>query len=225
MTTPHNDALKGIGMTSQRTRDRLISRLQEEGISHQKVLTLIREIPRHIFVDEALASRAYEDNALPIGHSQTISQPYIVALMTQTLLGERQELNKVLEIGTGSGYQTAILAKIAKEVFSIERIAPLLDKARQRFYLLNMRNIRVKYDSDVLAWQEFAPFDGIMVTAAAPETPHELLTLLAEGGRLVVPVGPQGQTQYLYLFERTPEGCSRTSLGAVQFVPLLQETE
>ena len=179
--------LRGIGMTSQRTRDRLVQRLREHGITDERVLTVIGEVPRHIFIDEALATRAYEDTALPIGHGQTISQPFIVALMTKTLLNKPRE--RVLEIGTGSGYQTAVLAALVKRVFTVERIAPLIERARERFRAMKLRNVRVKYDDGNLGWPDQGPFDGIIVTAAARTVPAALLEQLAVGGRLVIPVG------------------------------------
>ncbi|WP_455217052.1 protein-L-isoaspartate(D-aspartate) O-methyltransferase, partial [Kaarinaea lacus] len=182
---------QGIGMTSQRTRDRLVTRLQEEGITNRQVLELIRNTPRHIFVDEALASRSYEDTALPIGYGQTISQPYVVARMTSVLL-ESGPLNKVLEIGTGSGYQAAVLAPLAGEVYSVERIRPLLDQARKRLSELQLRNVRLKYSDGSWGWPEFAPYDAIIATAAPEQVPESLLEQLSIGGRLVMPVGPRG---------------------------------
>ena len=179
--------LRGIGMTSQRTRDRLVQRLREHGIADERVLAVIGEAPRHIFIDEALAHRAYEDTALPIGHGQTISQPFIVALMTQTLLNRPRE--RVLEIGTGSGYQTTVLAALVKRVFTVERIQPLIERARERFRALKLRNIRVKYDDGNMGWADQGPFDGIIVTAAARNVPDALLEQLDVGGRMVIPVG------------------------------------
>lgn len=209
----------GIGMTSQRTRDRLINRLREEGIQNHRVLDVMREIPRHLFVDEALASRAYEDTALPIGSGQTISQPYVVARMTDALL-HGGPLKKVLEIGTGSGYQAAILAKLVDEVFSIERINALLKLARRRFQELGIRNIRLKHSDGRLGWPEHAPYDGILATAAPVQVPDSLLQQLAIGGRLVIPVGDKG-VQELQLITRTTEGYEQEVLDMVSFVPML----
>ncbi len=209
----------GIGMTSQRTRDRLINRLREEGIQNHRVLDVMREIPRHLFVDEALASRAYEDTALPIGSGQTISQPYVVARMTEALL-HGGPLKKVLEIGTGSGYQAAILAKLVDEVFSIERINALLKLARRRFQELGIRNIRLKHSDGRLGWPEHAPYDGILATAAPVQVPDSLLQQLAIGGRMVIPVGDKG-VQELQLITRTTEGYEQEVLDMVSFVPML----
>lgn len=205
-------------MTSQRTRDRLIQRLVEEGIKDQRVLDVIRNTPRHIFVDEALASRSYEDTALPIGHGQTISQPYIVARMTEALLAV--EPHKVLEVGTGSGYQTAVLAQLVNEVYSVERIRPLLDQARRRFIEMRLSNIRLNLSDGGWGWEEFAPFDGILVTAAPVEIPQSLLDQLAIGGRMVIPVGPRG-TQQLMQISRSETGFDYETLDMVSFVPLL----
>jgi len=210
---------QGIGMTSQRTRDRLISRLESEGVKSVEVLDAMRATPRHIFVDEALASRAYEDTALPIGYSQTISQPYIVARMTETLL-QSGPLNKVLEIGTGSGYQTAILSLLVKEVYSVERIEPLLKQARARFQELKLRNIRLQFDDGALGWPEYGPYDGIIATAAPVEVPMPLLEQLTLGGRLIIPIGKQG-TQKLMLYTRTHEGVEEEFIEQVSFVPML----
>jgi protein-L-isoaspartate(D-aspartate) O-methyltransferase len=215
--------LQGIGMTSQRTRDRLVQRLQEEGISNMQVLTVIRNTPRHIFVDEALASRSYEDTALPIGYGQTISQPYVVARMTAALL-ESGPLARVLEVGTGSGYQAAVMAPLAGEVYSVERIRPLLEQARQRLSELGLRNVRLKHSDGSWGWPEFAPFDAIIATAAPEQVPESLLAQLAIGGRLVMPVGPQG-TQELVLLTRTAEGIERQVLDQVSFVPMLGGTQ
>jgi len=211
--------LQGIGMTSQRTRDRLVRRLQEEGISNQRVLEVIRSTPRHIFVDEALASRSYEDTALPIGHGQTISQPYVVARMTAALL-ESGSLNQVLEVGTGSGYQAAIMAPLAGEVYSVERIRPLLELAQERLRELQLHNVHLKHSDGSWGWSEFAPYDAIIATAAPEQVPETLLQQLAMGGRLVMPVGPRG-VQDLVLLKRTPEGIERQVLDKVSFVPML----
>jgi protein-L-isoaspartate(D-aspartate) O-methyltransferase len=213
-----NPLKHGIGMTSQRTRERLIARLREEGIRDEVVLAAMMEIPRHIFVDEAISSRAYEDMALPIGYGQTISQPYIVARMTE-VLRNGGALGKVLEIGTGCGYQTAVLSKVAQEVYSVERINPLLMKARGHLRELRARNVKLKYADGAMGIPEIAPFDGIIVTAAATHIPQELLAQLAVGGRMVIPVGAQEQT--LVLIERGEEEFRHTRLEAVKFVPLL----
>ena len=212
--------IEGIGMTSRRTRERLVQRLADQGIQSFKVLDSIRTTPRHLFLDEALAHRAYEDTALPIGHNQTLSQPYIVARMTEALL-QSGTLNKVLEIGTGSGYQTAILATLAEQVFSVERIRPLQEKARQRLRRLSMHNVRLRLDDGGLGWPQEGPFDGIIVTAAPHKIPEELLEQLSpNGGRLVIPVGPGGH-QTLVLMIRQGDDYSQQTLEAVRFVPLL----
>ena len=210
-------------MTSQRTRDRLIQRLKEEGIADATVLEVIRNTPRHIFVDEALASRAYDDTSLPIGHGQTISQPYVVARMTEALLRDGP-LNKVLEIGTGSGYQAAVLAQMVKEVYTVERIAVLITAARQRFQALHLRNIRVKHSDGMIGWPDQAPFDGILATAAPEGVPTPLLQQLALGGRLVIPVG-DASAQALVLITRTPEGYRDEVLDQVTFVPMRAGTQ
>lgn len=214
---------RGIGMTSQRTRDRLIQRLKEEGIVNPTVLGVIRNTPRHIFVDEALASRAYDDTSLPIGHGQTISQPYVVARMTEALLRDGS-LNKVLEIGTGSGYQAAVLAQVANEVYTVERIAMLVMTARQRFQKLQLRNIRVKHADGMTGWQEQAPFDGILATAAPEGIPPALLEQLAVGGRLVIPVG-DATAQALVMITRKSDGFQDEVLDRVTFVPMLAGTQ
>ncbi len=215
-----NEHWDGIGFTSQRTRERLIQRLRAMGIRDERVLTAMLNIPRHVFVDEALASRAYEDTALPIGHSQTISQPYIVARMTEALLAGR-ELRRVLEIGSGSGYQTTILAALVDEVYSVERIEPLLRLARRRLQDLGYRNFRFRLDDGGAGWPEYAPFDGILVTAAAAELPPALCSQLAPDARLVIPVG-NGAQQQLELITRTAEGYRREQLEMVNFVPLVR---
>ncbi|MEO5702984.1 MAG: protein-L-isoaspartate(D-aspartate) O-methyltransferase [Gammaproteobacteria bacterium] len=209
---------RGIGMTSQRTRERLIKRLQEQGIRHNALLEVMRDTPRHIFVDEALASRAYEDTALPIGFGQTISQPYVVARMTEALLNSGP-LNKVLEIGTGSGYQAAILAQFAGQVFTVERINALLQYARVRFTELKLRNIQAKHSNGSWGWPDHAPYDAIIVTAAPTELPQALLDQLGDQGRLVIPVGERG-LQELVLITRTAQGYEQENLGKVSFVPL-----
>lgn len=216
MSMMHN----GIGMTSQRTRDRLAKRLQEEGICDRRVLDVIRNTPRHLFVEEAFASRAYEDTALPIGYGQTISQPYVVARMTEALLAGGQPLNKVLEIGTGCGYQSAVLAQLVGQVFSVERIAPLVEMARRHMRELRIRNVRIKHSDGTVGLVEHAPYDGILAAAAAESVPAALLEQLAVGGRLVIPVGPQGR-QELRLYIRTPDGFELHTLEHVSFVPML----
>lgn len=212
----------GIGMTSQRTRERLVQRLRDEGIRDHRVLGSIRDTPRHLFVDEALASRAYEDTALPIGKAQTISQPYVVARMTEILLGAGP-LENVLEIGTGSGYQTAVLSPLVRRVYTTERIQILLDQARRRFQRLQLRNIVTKHADGGLGLPEYAPFDGIIVTAAPEGIPRVLVEQLRIGGRLVLPVGQEDQ-QVLVLVIRTADGYEREMLERVSFVPLLGGT-
>jgi len=209
----------GIGMTSARTRERLVQRLREQGIANLSVLDRIRNVPRHIFVDEALSSRAYEDTALPIGFGQTISQPYIVARMTEALL-EGGPLDKVLEIGTGCGYQTAVLAPLVGRVFTIERIEGLQQRARQRLRELGIRNVRFRHGDGAQGWKTQAPFDGVIVAAAPLAIPETLVEQLAIGGRLVMPVGPEGAQQLVRLTRRE-QGIERRTLGAVAFVPLL----
>ncbi|MCH9799616.1 MAG: protein-L-isoaspartate(D-aspartate) O-methyltransferase [Betaproteobacteria bacterium] len=208
----------GIGMTSARTRDRMLARLREQGIKDEATLSAIGEIPRHIFVDEALSIRAYEDVSLPIGHGQTISQPYIVARMTEILRNDKP-LNKVLEIGTGCGYQTAVLSRVAREVLSVERIRPLLLKARDHLRALKCSNVKLDHADGSKGLEDYAPFDGIIVTAAASHIPQDLLSQLAEGGRMVIPIGTESQT--LYLIERLNDEFKKTELEAVKFVPLL----
>ena len=209
----------GIGMTSQRTRERLIERLYEEGLSNPSVLEVIRRTPRHLFVDEALAHRAYEDTALPIGHNQTISQPYMVGRMTELLLAAGP-LDKVLEIGTGSGYQTSVLAQLVERVFSVERIQALQERAKERLQELNLRNVVFRWGDGWEGWNALGPYNGIIVTAAAANVPQALLDQLAPGGRLVIPVGA-GDVQELLLIVREEDGFSRHVLDAVRFVPLL----
>src|SRR5687767_9091563 len=212
----------GIGMTSARTRDRLVQRLREQGITNAVVLDRIRNLPRHIFVDEALGSRAYEDTALPIGFGQTISQPYIVARMTEALL-ENGPLHNVLEVGTGCGYQTAVLAPLVGKLYSIERIEPLLQRAKDRMKELGIRNVRFRHGDGIAGWKSHAPFDGILVAAAPLTVPEALLQQLAVGGRLIVPIGPEGE-QELIRFTRREQKIERQSLGGVAFVPLLGGT-
>jgi protein-L-isoaspartate(D-aspartate) O-methyltransferase len=214
------DLFAGIGMTSQRTRDRLIQRLVDQGIRNQAVLEIIRSTPRHIFLDEALAHRAYEDSALPIGFQQTLSQPYIVARMTE-LLFEAGPCKRILEIGTGSGYQTSVLARMpgVELVFSVERIQALQDQARDRFRALNIPRISLKLADGSLGWPEKGPFDGIIATAAPREIPPELIDQLAENGRLVIPVGERHQN--LTLVTKTAEGVRHEIIEPVRFVPLV----
>lgn len=209
-------------MTSRRTRDRLIARLREQGVEDERVLDIVRDTPRHIFIDEALSHRAYEDTALPIGFNQTISQPYSVARMTELLVAEGP-LHNVLEVGTGSGYQTAILAQLVDQVFSVERIKPLQDKARKRLQLLKLHNVQLQHSDGGMGWPAKAPFDGILVAAAPEEVPADLLAQLAVGGRLIIPVG--GRRQELKLIVRTGEDSFETRVvEAAKFVPLLSGT-
>lgn len=210
---------RGIGMTSQGTRDRLVQTLRQEGISDERVLKAITQVPRHKFVDEALSSRAYENTALPIGQGQTISQPWIVARMTEAILDGGQP-EKVLEVGTGSGYQAAILSHLVPKVFTVERIDELLKLARRRFHNLRLNNIYVRYADGHLGWPSQAPFDGIVVTAVAQSAPQELLEQLRIGGLLVIPVERNGQ-QRLITVRRNEDGFEETDLGGVVFVPLL----
>jgi protein-L-isoaspartate(D-aspartate) O-methyltransferase len=219
MTEQHG-GVAGIGMTSARTRDRLVERLRAHGIRSEAVLNQIRNVPRHLFVDEALASRAYEDTALPIGHGQTISQPYVVARMTEALL-DGFEGEKVLEIGTGCGYQTAVLASLVKKIYSVERIPELLRKTRQRLRQLDIYNVQFRPGDGWEGWPKYAPYDGIIVAAAAPVVPEKLLEQLAPGGRLVMPVGSPGY-QELTLITRQRDHFEQKSLGGVSFVPLVQ---
>ena len=208
-------------MTSQRTRERLIQRLVDQGIANTTVLDVMRTTPRHLFLDEAMAHRAYEDTALPIGHQQTLSQPYIVARMTELLLAAGP-LENVLEIGTGSGYQTAVLAQLVAKVYSVERIRPLQFKAKQRLRQLKLYNVQTKHADVNMGWEEKGPYDGIISTAAPEQIPQELLRQLAPGGRLVIPVG--GDVQHLQLVTRTHEGYETEIVEAVRFVPLCSGT-
>jgi len=210
---------QGIGMTSLRTRERLVDRIRSEGVRDPRVLSQILNTPRHLFVDEALASRAYEDTALPIGKSQTISQPYIVARMTEALL-EAGPLENVLEIGTGSGYQTAVLAPLVKRVYTVERIEALLQQARARFRKLRLNNVRTKHSDGSLGWDYYAPFDGIIVTAAPEGIPLSLVKQLRPGGRMVLPIGTRNE-QALVRVTRTQDGHEKELLERVSFVPLL----
>lgn len=211
----------GVGMTSRRTRERLIQRLKDKGIGDAKVLEAMRATPRHLFLDEALAHRAYEDTALPIGFGQTISQPYVVALMTQALLS-RRPLNKVLEVGTGSGYQAAVLAHIVDQVFTVERIRPLLARARERFRATGLRNIVSSHVDGTTGWPAHAPYDGIIGTAAPEGVPDELLLQLAPDGVLVLPVGPENN-QELRIIVRVGDSqhYEEEVIERVRFVPLL----
>jgi protein-L-isoaspartate(D-aspartate) O-methyltransferase len=211
--------LTGIGMTSARTRDRLVQRLRDQGIANLAVLDRIRNVPRHIFVDEALGSRAYEDTALPIGFGQTISQPYIVARMTEALL-EGGPLRSVLEVGTGCGYQTTVLAPLVERLYTIERIEPLMIRAKERIKELGIRNVRFRYGDGIAGWKAHSPFDGILVAAAPLTVPEALIKQLKVGGRLLVPVGPEGE-QELIRFTRKEQRVDKESLGPVAFVPLL----
>ncbi len=211
--------LDGVGMTSQRTRDRLVRRLRDQGIRDERILDVINSTPRHAFIDEALAHRAYEDTALPIGFNQTISQPYMVARMTEVLFAGGP-LNRVLEIGTGSGYQAAILAQLADKVFTVERISGLLEKAVSRFKLLGLRNIQYKHADGGMGWPERGPYDAIIVTASPRIIPDELIAQLAEGGRMIAPVG-HGRNQQLTVTTNAMGELSSEVLEAVKFVPLL----
>ena len=211
---------RGLGMTSGSRRDQLIAELRGQGIHHEKVLKVMAKVPRHEFVGEALRSKAYVNTALPIGQAQTISQPYVVALMSQTILGASIPVHKVLEVGTGSGYQTAVLAELVHSVFSVERIKALSESARQRLARLNYHNILFGYADGNLGWAINAPYDAILVTAGASALPDSLVRQLAVGGRMVIPVGPSGQQQ-LQLVERTRTGTRISELAKVSFVPLL----
>ena len=210
----------GIGMTSLRTRERLLGRLMEQGIKNMQVLDIIRSTPRHIFLDEALSHRAYEDVALPIGYGQTISQPYVVAKMTETVSASRR-LKSVLEIGTGCGYQTAVISRIAEKVYTIERIKPLLDRAKKNLKLLGIRNVEFKHDDGSLGWEEKAPFDAIITTAAPQMVPAELHQQLSpEEGSLVIPVGVDNQQDLKHIV-KSGQSIRTENLGSVRFVPLL----
>ena len=210
---------QGIGMTSARTRDRLVERLRKNGIRSEAVLNQIRTVPRHLFVDEALASRAYEDTALPIGLGQTISQPWVVARMTEALLAGF-EGQTVLEIGTGCGYQTAVLAPLVKKIYTVERIPEILRKTRQRLRDLDIYNVQFRPGDGWKGWPKYAPYDGIIVTAAAEQLPEKLLEPLAPGGRMVIPVGPP-RRQELLVVTRRADHFEQVSIGAVSFVPLV----
>jgi protein-L-isoaspartate(D-aspartate) O-methyltransferase len=217
-----NSRLSGIGMTSQRTRMRMVERLRQLGIRDEIVLAAMNEVPRHIFIDEALASRAYEDYALPLGFGQTISQPFIVAHMTE-LARAGGTLERVLEIGTGCGYQTAVLARVAREVYSLERIAPLVSKARRHLRELRIANVRIKHGDGMSGLSQAAPFDAIVMTAAATHVPQALKDQLAVGGRIVMPVG--SDEQRLCVVERSAQGYTEKTLDQVKFVPLMPGVE
>lgn len=219
-----NLLLQGVGMTSLRTRERLIQRLRDQGITNMKVLDVMLNTPRHIFLDEALAHRAYEDTALPIGHGQTLSQPYVVARMTEILLGAAGKLEKVLEVGTGSGYQTTILAQLVPQVFSVERIKPLQDKARERLRQLGLRNVQLRHADGGFGWPEMGPYDGILSTAAPQAVPDELLKQLAPGGVLVIPVGGREQQLHLIMRDGETDNFVTKILEPVKFVPFLSGT-
>ncbi len=216
---------QGIGMTSQRTRDRMITRLKAQGITDERVLDVMQMLPRHLFMnDDVLASRAYEDTPLAIGYNQTISQPYTVAKMTEILLAGNIPMRRVLEIGTGSGYQAAVLSMLVDRVFSVERIAPLQNQARERFYKMKLNNIRLKHSDGSWGWEEHGPYDGIIVTAAPEKIPQSLLEQLAPEGRLVIPVGDKN-SQTLRVIDRTREQYEEEVIETVSFVPLLAGQE
>ncbi len=224
MKHPRPLDIQGIGMTSQRTRNRLIARLREKGISHEAVLEVMSKVPRHLFMDEALASRSYEDAAIPIGYGQTISQPFIVARMTELLLASPHPLNKILEVGTGSGYQAAILGALIQQVWTVERIEPLYKQTRQLIDELGYRNIHMKLSDGTWGLESQAPFDAILVTAASEEVPDSLLKQLDINARLIIPVGKQGTPQCLQVITRLSETDYHTeNHEAVQFVPLLKD--
>ena len=210
---------QGIGMTSQRTRERLIQRLMDQGITRFEVLEAIRSVPRHLFVDEALAHRSYEDTALPIGYGQTLSQPYVVAKMSELALAQGRP-KKVLELGSGSGYQTAILASLVDEICAIERIKPLLERARKQLRALRVRNVRLRHGDGLDGWASEAPFDLILGAAAPERLPTQLLEQLAPGGRLILPVG--GEQQKLIMVTATPEGYVEEVIEEVNFVPMVR---
>ena len=214
---------RGIGMTSERTRRRLVQRLREGGIQDERVLEVIGSTPRHLFVDEALASRAYDDTALPIGHGQTISQPFVVACMTEALIRDGSP-DRVLEVGTGSGYQAAVLAPLVGSVYTVERVRALADQARRRLSQLGYRNVHVRHCDGGEGWPEKAPFDAIILTAAPSHLPDALLEQLQEGGRLVAPVGQPGEAQRLEVLEKRSDGLVRQILTDVSFVPMLGGT-
>jgi protein-L-isoaspartate(D-aspartate) O-methyltransferase len=222
MTAPRPGRnVAGIGMTSQRTRARMVERLREQGIADPRVLEAMAAVPRHLFVEDALASRAYEDTALPIGYGQTISQPYVVARMIECLVQNR-EPGKVLEVGTGCGYQAAVLASLSAEVYSIERIREMLERARANLRDLRLKNLRLAHGDGAAGLEKAAPFDSIILAAAAPQLPQALLRQLAPGGRMILPLrGPGAEAQRLVLVERGARGYTETALDPVRFVPLL----
>ena len=215
-----NESQRGIGMTSERTRKRLIERLKEQGIKSRIVLDRIKKVPRHIFVDEALSSRAYEDTALPIGHGQTISQPFIVARMTEVLLSNVNG-NKILEIGTGCGYQTAVLSPFFKKIYSVERINPLLIKTKRRLRSLGIYNVNYRHDDGWNGWEKYGPYDGIIIAAAAPQVHEKLLQQLGTGGTLIMPFGEK-EKQELVIVYRDGDIFDYKRLGEVSFVPLIK---
>ncbi len=216
------NSVQGVGMTSQRTRTRMVARLREQGIRDERVLTAIGAVPRHIFLEPALAHRAYEDTALPLGFGQTISQPYVVARMIELLIAGRN-LGKTLEVGAGCGYQTAVLAMLTKDVYAMERIAPLLARAKDNLRQLRLPQVRFKYGDGQLGIPEAKPFDTIILAAAAAHVPQALLDQLAPGGRLIMPLG--NENQVLLLVEHGPQGFIETRFDAVRFVPLLSGVE
>lgn len=216
-------ALQGIGMTSQRTRTRMVERLREQGIRDERVLTAMAAVPRHIFVGPALAHRAYEDTALPLILGQTISQPYVVARMIELLLAGREALGKTLEVGAGCGYQAAVLGTLDQQVYAVERLAPLLAQARDNLRKAKLSHVRLKHADGMIGLREAAPFDTIIVAAAAPSVPQALVNQLAPGGRLMLPIGTIDQS--LCLLERTEKGIVETRFDPVRFVPLLPGVE
>jgi len=216
--------LEGIGMTSMRTRERLVQRLMEQGVTDLQVLDVMRNTPRHIFLDEALSHRAYEDTALPIGYGQTLSQPYIVARMTEVLLAAGGKLDRVLEVGTGSGYQTTVLAQLVPKVYSVERIKPLQDKARTRLRQLGLHNVQLKHSDGGFGWPDQGQFEGILSAAAPRTVPQELLNQLAPDGVLVIPVGGEQQELQLIIREGDSDRFKTQTLEPVKFVPLLSGT-
>jgi protein-L-isoaspartate(D-aspartate) O-methyltransferase len=216
-------ALQGIGMTSQRTRTRMIERLREQGIRDERVLNAMAQVPRHVFVSQALAHRAYEDTALPLILGQTISQPYVVARMIELLLAGRESLGRTLEVGAGCGYQAAVLGTLSKQVYAVERLAPLLAQARDNLRTAKLSHVRLKHADGMVGLPEAAPFDTIIVAAAAPAVPQALVKQLAPGGRLMLPLGTIDQS--LCLFEKTDKGLVETRFDPVRFVPLLPGVE